>query len=145
MAMVAVAWSDGNERWRANPHAGSFHIMSFVLIGAGFVLISAGWKALYTAQRVHSLAATGVYAHVRHPQYVGFVLIMFGFLLQWPTILTLAMFPVLVFMYARLARVEEREAEREFGDAYARYRLETPAFIPRIGDLMDGTRNRPIG
>jgi len=118
--------------WRANPHAGPFHLASFAFIGGGFILISAGWSVLYQAQRQHALAATGVYSHIRHPQYVGFVLVMFGFLLQWPTLLTLAMFPVLVFMYARLARAEEREALTEFGPAYERYMREVPAFIPRF-------------
>ena len=118
--------------WRANPHAGPFHLASFAFIGGGFILISAGWNVLYQAQRQHALATTGVYSHIRHPQYVGFVLVMFGFLLQWPTLLTLAMFPVLVFMYARLARAEEREALAKFGPAYERYIREVPAFIPRF-------------
>ena len=118
--------------WRANPHAGPFHLASFAFIGGGFILISAGWSVLYQAQRQHALATTGVYSHIRHPQYVGFVLVMFGFLLQWPTLLTLAMFPVLVFMYARLARAEEREALAKFGPAYERYMREVPAFIPRF-------------
>jgi protein-S-isoprenylcysteine O-methyltransferase Ste14 len=56
---------------------------------------------------------------------------MFGFLLQWPTLLTLAMFPVLVWMYARLARSEEREAIATFGDSYRRYATRVPAFFPR--------------
>lgn len=118
--------------WRANPHFGPFHILSFVFIGGGFVIISAGWKVLYEAQRKGTLATTGIYARIRHPQYVGFVLVMFGFLLQWPTLLTLAMFPVLVFMYWRLARSEEREVLAEHGEAYARYMREVPAFIPRL-------------
>ena len=119
--------------WKANPHLGPFHILSFVFIGGGFMLISAGWKVLYEAQRQHRLAATGVYAWIRHPQYVGFILIMFGFLLQWPTLLTLAMFPVLAFMYVRLALNEEKTAEAEFGGEYRRYMLDVPGFIPRLG------------
>jgi methanethiol S-methyltransferase len=118
--------------WKANPHFGPFHLLSFAFIGGGFVLISAGWKVLYEAQQHHQLAATGVYGRIRHPQYVGFVLVMFGFLLQWPTLLTLAMFPVLVFMYARLARMEERESLREFGDQYRAYMENVPRFIPRL-------------
>jgi len=119
--------------WKANPHFGPFHILSFVFIGGGFMLISAGWKVLYEAQRRHRLAVSGVYAWIRHPQYAGFVLVMFGFLLQWPTLLTLAMFPVLTFMYLRLARIEERNALAEFGDAYRRYMQDVPGYIPRIG------------
>jgi len=92
----------------------------------------AAWRVLYAAQQQHTLATTGPYAHVRHPQYVGFVLIMFGFLLQWPTLLTLAMFPVLVWMYVHLARQEEREARAQFGEAYAEYARRVPAFVPRM-------------
>jgi protein-S-isoprenylcysteine O-methyltransferase Ste14 len=121
--------------WKANPHFGPFHVLSFVFIGGGFILISAAWKVLYEAQKRRELATTGAYSYVRHPQYVGFVLIMFGFLLQWPTILTLVMFPVLVFMYARLARAEEMEMRSTFGKAYADYAERVPAFVPRLSRL----------
>lgn len=117
--------------WKTNPHFGPFHILSFGFIGGGFMLISAAWRILYAAQRRRVLAQTGPYAYVRHPQYVGFVLVMFGFLVQWPTLLTLAMFPVLVWMYVRLARTEEREAIVDFGDLYPSYAARVPAFIPR--------------
>ncbi|MBX9824847.1 MAG: isoprenylcysteine carboxylmethyltransferase family protein [Xanthobacteraceae bacterium] len=117
--------------WGANPHMGPFHVLSFVFIGGGFVLISAAWKILYEARQRRELATTGLYGFVRHPQYVGFVLIMFGFLLQWPTILTLAMFPVLTVMYVRLAKSEERDAIAQFGDAYLKYMTEVPAFLPK--------------
>ena len=69
---------------------------------------------------------------MRHPQYDGFILIMLGFLLQWPTLITLIMFPILVIMYVRLARQEEREVLAEFGEKYGRYMQSTPAFLPRL-------------
>ncbi len=119
--------------WKGNPHFGPFHLLSSAFIFGGFILLASAWKALYHAQRSQRLATSGPYARIRHPQYAAFVLIMFGFLLQWPTLLTLAMFPVLVFMYARLARSEEQEVRAEFGEEYRRYMERTPAFFPRLG------------
>ena len=117
--------------WGGDPHFGPFHIASYILIIYGFTLLSRAWKVLYKAQSEHALATTGPYAHIRHPQYVGFVIIMFGFFLQWPTLLTFIMFPILVWMYTRLAKSEEKDSRKEFGLTWDKYAKEIPAFIPR--------------
>lgn len=126
--------------WQGDPHFSPLHILSYIFIGGGFILLSSAWEKLYKAQRQHKLATTGLYAHIRHPQYVGFVAIMFGFLLQWPTLVTLGMFPVLVFMYARLAKIEEKQMEKEFGSEYKLYVSKTPAFIPKLKGLLYGRK-----
>ena len=114
-----------------NPHTDAMHIASLLVIGGGFWLLSASWNVLYHAQKKHALATMGPYARVRHPQYVAFVLIMFGFLLQWPTLITVLMFPVLVFMYVRLSLTEERDSDKEFGQAWRTYAAATPRFLPQ--------------
>ena len=119
--------------WQGNPHLNVFHLLSGVLIGGGFILLARSWPVLYAAQQHHDLATSGAYAYVRHPQYVAFIVIMLGFLLQWPTLLTLLMFPILTGAYVRLARREERDARAAFGERYARYAAATPAFIPHLG------------
>ena len=118
--------------WGGNPHFGPFHIVSYIFIFSGFVLLSNAWKVLYAARRDHTLAVAGPYVRIRHPQYVAFVIIMFGFLFQWPTLLTLAMFPILVIVYLRLAKREEADAKKEFGEAWDAYARKTPAFIPKL-------------
>lgn len=116
---------------KGDPHFGALHIASYVLLAGGFILLSSAWNVLYHAQRRHTLAMTGPYARIRHPQYLAFVMILLGFLLQWPTLLTLLMFPILLWMYARLAVAEEREMRAQFGVDYERYASQTPRFLPR--------------
>lgn len=100
------------------------------------IYLLSGWLA----QRARCLATVGPYAHVRRPQYIAFVLVMFGFLLQWPTLPTLVMFPILVVVYARLAKREEQEVLEAFGEAYRDYQRRTPAFFPHLDQL---TRKSP--
>lgn len=69
---------------------------------------------------------------MHHPQYTAFIMIMLGFLIQWPTVITVLMFPVLVWVYMRLARREELEAVAQFGEEYVLYSSVTPAFLPRL-------------
>ena len=121
---------------KGDPHTGPLHIASYVFLGLGFYLLSSAWNVLYHAQRRHALATAGPYARVRHPQYVAFVLILLGFLLQWPTLLTLLMFPILLVMYGRLAVTEEAEMQSQFGEVFTRYAQSTPRFIPRWPDLV---------
>lgn len=118
---------------RGDPHTSPIHLISNLLIISGLFMLAKAWSVLHEAQKNHRLATTGLYAYARHPQYVAFILIMLGFLLQWPTLLTAMMFPILVLVYTRLARREEKEAITEFGQEYIQYALNTPAFLPHLG------------
>ncbi|NIS61329.1 MAG: isoprenylcysteine carboxylmethyltransferase family protein [Proteobacteria bacterium] len=126
--------------WESNAHFGPLHIISNLLLIGGFFLLAASWKVLFNAQKNHALAVTGAYARIRHPQYVAFMVIMVAFLIQWPTLLTLVMFPILVLTYVRLALREEREVSAQFGEQYIRYAENTPRFFPRLWG-----RRRPLG
>jgi len=116
---------------KGHAHSDPLHIFNELLVFGGLILLVSSWNVLYRAQRTQTLAITGPYAWMRHPQYTAFTVIMLGFLLQWPTIPTLLMFPILVGMYVHLAHKEEAEVRAEFGEVYARYAAETPAVFPR--------------
>lgn len=127
---------------KGDPHWDIFHILSNVFIFGGFLALSYSWHVLWKAQRRGKLACTGIYARMQHPQYVAFIAIMLGFLLQWPTLPTLVMFPVLVVMYVRLAYKEEAIAEKEFGEEWRRYAAVTPRFFPLLGALPQQTHHK---
>ncbi len=117
--------------FEGNAHFDPLHILSNVVIVLGFFLLSSAWNVLHQAQQSFTLAKTGWYARCRHPQYLAFIMIMFGFLLQWPTLPTVVMFPILVVVYIKLALREELMALQEFGDEYREYAKNTPRFIPK--------------
>jgi len=102
--------------------------MSLVFLLMGYTLLSKGWIQIHASRG--GLVTDGIYAYARHPQYTGLFFMIVGFLVQWPTLLTVLMAPVLLLAYVHLARVEERRAEAEFAEAYNTYVLNTPAFFP---------------
>lgn len=101
----------------------------------GLILISASWKILYQAAKSQTIAKIGPYKYIRHPQYVGFVIIILGFLMQWPTLPTLIMAPVLIVMYLKLAWREEKEVILKYPQ-YKSYLQDTPAFIPSLKKIL---------
>ena len=127
-------WEDllGNT---GDPHFSFLHILSSVLIIAGLILISVSWEKLYQATKQQTIASTGPYKYIRHPQYVGFVIIILGFLMQWPTLPTLIMAPILTVMYLRLAKKEEKDILQKY-PAYQDYLKKTPAFFPSVKLLL---------
>jgi protein-S-isoprenylcysteine O-methyltransferase Ste14 len=116
-----------------------FHYYVFpasqIIIGIGILLVIFGWKEIYEGKG--KLVTTGIYRYIRHPQYVGFILITLGLNVWWLTIITLALWPVVVVVYYKLAKREEKDAEEEFGEEYLKYKRRVPGWIPRIGRTDD--------
>lgn len=117
---------------KGDPHFNLLHITSNVLIIGGLILIAKAWDVLYKSQKVNKLVVSGAYQYIRHPQYTGFVLIIIGFLLQWPTLITLIMAPILIWRYIRLGRDEEKTMIKKFTGKYLVYQKVTPTCIPSI-------------
>ncbi|MFQ6124817.1 MAG: methyltransferase family protein [Candidatus Heimdallarchaeota archaeon] len=105
-------------------------VISSLLILIGVGLMERGWRRIHISNG--ELVTMGVYAYIRHPQYLGLLLVTVGFLVQWPTLITLAMWPFLALMYYRLAHQEERELEAAFGSKYRVYKQRTPGFFPHL-------------
>lgn len=108
------------------------HLISNVLIFFGFYLMYKGWMLIHGVKG-GKLVTEGVYSYVRHPQYSGLFLITIGFLIQWPSLTTLIMWPILIFAYYKLAMREERDVEKQFGQEFLEYKRKVRAFIPRFG------------
>jgi protein-S-isoprenylcysteine O-methyltransferase Ste14 len=111
------------------------HLISNVLVFVGFWIMWKGWRLVHKSKG--GLVTGGLYAKVRHPQYSGLFLVMIGMLIQWPTIITAVMFPVLAYVYYRLSKREEKDMLVLFGDEYRRYMEKTPMFVPEIGSRRE--------
>lgn len=107
-------------------------LVSNLLLIAGIWIITAGWEAVYHS--AGGLVTEGPYAYVRHPQYTGIFIITVAFMIQWPTLATLILWPFVLWMYYRLARQEEKDILEKYRDEYRRYMSETPMFFPRLFD-----------
>lgn len=110
------------------------HILSNILIVVGALIISSGWRSVHQAQG--KIATDGLYRYVSHPQYTGFILVILGFLVQWPTIITIAMAPILIIRYVFLAKKEEKDMLSQFPVEYASYLKNRPRFFPTIAQLI---------
>ncbi|REJ65724.1 MAG: isoprenylcysteine carboxylmethyltransferase family protein [Planctomycetota bacterium] len=115
--------------------------VSNVLLIIGIWLVMAGWEQVYKSEG--KLVTDGVYKHMRHPQYTGIFIITLGFMIQWPTLTTLILWPFVIAMYVRLAKREEQDVLKEFPDAYREYMQRTPMFFPRLLSRRDQQHGAP--
>jgi protein-S-isoprenylcysteine O-methyltransferase Ste14 len=137
---IDLPWAhESGHLWAALFGWGAVGAMIEMLAGYTFVflgisILAEGWREVYVASREGRLATEKLYAVVRHPQYMGIFLAVFGQLIHWPTIPTVVLFPVIVWAYYRLARREEEQMSTKFSSAYESYRQRVPMFFPKKGD-----------
>jgi methanethiol S-methyltransferase len=131
-----LEWTEGGNLWAQLFGTPIAHVVAMVIgytiVFAGATLVAEGWRRIHQARRETRLMTDGVYARVRHPQYTGLFLIVFGEgVVHWPTIVSVVAFPLIVIAYVFLARKEERQMLEQFGDEYRDYQRRVPMFIPR--------------
>lgn len=131
-----VASNEGGNLWTQLFGTPVAHLVAMVIgyaiVFSGATLVADGWRRIHRARREQRLVTDGVYARMRHPQYTGLFLIVFGEgVVHWPTIVSVAAFPIIVIAYTVLARKEERQMLEQFGDEYREYQRRVPMFIPR--------------
>lgn len=125
-----------------------FMIPGYMLLFSGIGLFAQGWRELYRARRQSQLVTNGLYGMVRHPQYLGLFIGLFGEgVVHWPTIFSVTLFPIIVLVYTYLARKEERQMLEQFGDDYRAYQRRVPMFIPRMSQwrqLLGGSNGSAV-
>lgn len=117
--------------------------LGYVLVIIGIGLFARGWRQIHAARRRDRLVTTGLYRFVRHPQYTGLFLALFGEgVVHWPTLFSVGLFPFIVLAYYLLARSEERKVMEHHGEAYRNYRRRVPMFLPHLKDWRDFLHHR---
>ena len=134
-------WGEGGNLWAQIFGTPVAHIIAMVIgyaiVFVGATLVADGWRRIHQARGEGRLVTEGVYSRMRHPQYTGLFVIIFGEgIVHWPTIVSVAAFPVIVIAYTFLARKEERQMVENFGDEYREYRGRVPMFIPRRNSVQ---------
>lgn len=131
-----MKWREGGNLWAQIFGTPAAHLVAMVIgytiVFAGATLVADGWRRIHQARKEERLVTEGVYSRMRHPQYTGLFIIVYGEgIVHWPTIVSVAAFPVIVLAYTLLARKEERQMVEKFGDEYREYQKQVPMFIPR--------------
>jgi len=118
-------------------------ILGYLLLFIGIGIFVQGWRELYRARQQNQLVTTGLYGFVRHPQYTGLFIGLFGEgVVHWPTLFSVAIFPVIILAYYFLSRNEEKKVLEQFGEAYRAYQKQVPMFIPRSGQWKEFVASR---
>ncbi|HWQ45189.1 MAG TPA: isoprenylcysteine carboxylmethyltransferase family protein [Methanosarcina barkeri] len=103
----------------------------------GVAMVISGWNRIHKdywskEEGQGKLVTSGIYKYIRHPQYTGFFMITMGMMLEWATLPLIILYSLLLVLYYKLAKKEEIDIEKEFGNEYIEYEKKTKMFIPYI-------------
>jgi protein-S-isoprenylcysteine O-methyltransferase Ste14 len=99
---------------------------------AGLLIFVIGAVQIYWAKiRRKNAVMGGLYAYIRHPQYLGLAVLGLGTMLIWPRFLVLVCYVTMLFLYVLLARWEEERCLDKYGESYRSYQSRTGMFLPR--------------
>jgi len=107
-------------------------ILFIVVIVVAFALIRISHSILFRRpENKDELIAEGILAHVRNPMYLGVLLIYLAFIFLSISLISIALWIVIIVIYDKLATFEEKQLEKLFGEKYLKYKKKVPKWIPR--------------
>ena len=128
--------------WLSIKYSRQYHLVlpsSPVLETAGVLLLLVGvvvrilaFKELRCTHRIGHLVISGIYARTRNPVYLAFVLIILGVAFLSRRLLAFLWVAVSVLVFWWVAKKEESDLERAFGEEYVRYREGVPILLPKL-------------
>jgi protein-S-isoprenylcysteine O-methyltransferase Ste14 len=106
-------------------------IMAISVLALGFSMTSLGHWLLFNKKLWPGLVTIGIFAHVRHPMYLGYILAYLGCIVGTMSLLSIIPWLLITHLYTKMANYEEQKLEQKFGKEYLEYRRKVPKWIPR--------------
>ena len=105
--------------------------IAFLCLGS--YLVSKAHKAVLDGERTQlKLVDTGVYAVVRHPMYLGTLLLCLSFLFISLSLLSIGIWIAFFMFYDRMATYEEKSIIQILGEEYVDYQKRVAKWFPRL-------------
>lgn len=116
----------------ALPHFIVFNILGTLFLVVGVVIRILAFKEIHWTHHIKNLATSGIYSKTRNPIYLAFTFIIIGIAFLSARLLTLVWVLITLIIFYWLAKKEEGDLEKAFGQDYLRYKKEVPMFLPRF-------------
>ena len=103
---------------------------AFFIVGS-FTFIACALQVYLGKIFKWGVADKGLYAAIRHPQYLALGIWGVGMSILWPRFIVLASLSVMFILYLFLAKDEEKRMLKQYGEGYRNYMQQTGMFFPR--------------